>query len=92
MVIVNPTLGQVNGLPSLEVVLADDGRPMGGTIVPYQVRARFPGVAPQILTQQPHVILDPERDGDMLTFRIRIPNTEHLGTSATVDGHDLGAR
>jgi hypothetical protein len=66
--------GETNGLPSLEVVLADDGGPLGGTIVLYQVRARFRGDTPQILTQQPHVMLGPQVDGNTLTFRVRTPN------------------
>jgi hypothetical protein len=67
--------GEANGLPNLEVVLSDDGGPLGGTIVLYQVRARFRGETPQILTQEPHVMLVSQVDGKTLTFRVKTLNT-----------------
>ena len=63
--------GELNGLPSLIVVLADDGGPLGGTVVFYQVNGGFLGDTPQILTKEPHVMLKPEMNGNVLTFRVR---------------------
>ena len=63
--------GEINGLPSLAVALADDGGPLGGTVVLYQVKGGFRGDAPQILTQEPRVMLRPETNGNVLTFRVR---------------------
>lgn len=63
--------GELNGLPSLTVVLADDGGPLGGTVVLYQVKGGFRGNTPQILTQEPHVMIGPEISGNVLTFRVR---------------------
>jgi hypothetical protein len=63
--------GELNGLPSLTVVVADNGGPLGGTVVLYQVKGGFRGDTPQILTQEPHVMIGPEINGNVLTFRVR---------------------
>ena len=59
------------GVPSLGVVLADDGGTLGGTIVLYQVKMRFPGDTPQFLAQEPHLMIEPQIHGNSLTFRIQ---------------------
>ena len=62
----------IDGIPAVILTLADDTGSLGGTVVFYAIN----GEQKQVLTIEPHTLLQPKLDGDTLTFQVRRPDAK----------------
>ena len=59
--------GTLDGLPGVTLTLANDTGELGGTVVFYGVN----GAEHKIVIIQPHMLLNPQLEGNTLNFRIK---------------------
>lgn len=69
--------GELDGQPGVTLTLADDAGELGGTIVLNMVSRQ--GGQPHVIWSEPHVLVHPRVDGDVLAFHVK----------RTRDGRDL---
>src|SRR5579863_3500756 len=65
--------GQLDGQPSVTLTLAEDTGELGGTLVLNRVE-KEPGQPAFIAGIEPHVLVQPRLEGNLLTFGVRKPN------------------
>ena len=65
--------GQLDGQPSVTLTVAEDTGELGGTLVLNRVE-REPGQPAHVAAIEPHVLVQPRVDGNLLTFGVRKPN------------------
>jgi len=65
--------GQLDGQPSVTLTLAEDTGELGGTLV-LNVVLKQDGHAAHVAAMEPHVLVHPRLDGNLLTFGVRKPN------------------
>jgi len=64
--------GELDGQPSAVLTLANDAGALGGTLV-LNIIENKDGQA-RIVAVEPHVLLNPRSDGDVMAFQCRKPN------------------
>jgi hypothetical protein len=67
--------GTLDGLPAVELTLADDGGEVGGTIV-FHLILKKDG-PPHVASTEPHTLIRPRVEGDTLTFQVIRGNGSH---------------
>jgi hypothetical protein len=65
--------GQLDGQPSVTLTLAEDTGELGGTLV-LNVVEKEHGQAAHVTAIEPHVLVRPRLDGNLLNFGVRKPN------------------
>jgi hypothetical protein len=60
--------GKLDGLPAVELTLADDAGDVGGTVVFHLVLKD--GGAAHVASTEPHTLIHPHVDGETLTFQV----------------------
>jgi hypothetical protein len=65
--------GQLDGQPSVTLTLAEDTGELGGTLVLNRVE-REQGQPAYVAATEPHVLVHPRLDGNLLSFGVRKPN------------------
>jgi hypothetical protein len=61
--------GELDGQPSVTLTLADDTGDLGGTVVLNIIQKE--NGQPHVVAMEPHVLLNPHVDGDVLSFQFR---------------------
>jgi hypothetical protein len=64
--------GKLDGLPSVELTLADDAGEVEGTIVFHGIMKD--GSGPRIASTEPHTLIHPHIDGNTLAFQVKRGN------------------
>ena len=59
--------GTLDGLPGVTLTLANDTGELGGTVVFYGIN----GAEHKVVIIQPHMLLNPQLEGNTLNFRIK---------------------
>ena len=62
--------GKLDELPSVTLTLAQDTGQLSGTLV-LNIIKREPGGQPQILAAEPHSLVNPQVDGNILNFEVK---------------------
>jgi hypothetical protein len=65
--------GQLDGQPGVTLTLAEDTGELGGTLVLNLVEKEN-GQAAHVAAIEPHVLVRPRLDGNLLSFAVRKPN------------------
>jgi hypothetical protein len=67
--------GELDGLPAVELTLADDAGEVGGTVVFHIILKD--GGAPRVASTEPHTMIHPHVEGDTLAFQVIRGNGSH---------------
>jgi hypothetical protein len=65
--------GQLDGQPSVTLTLAEDTGELGGTLV-LNVVEKEHGQAAHVARSEPHVLVNPRLNGNLLSFEVRKPD------------------
>ncbi len=79
--------GELDGQPSVVLTLADDTGALGGTVV-LNVLEKEEGGETHVVRTEPHTLVNPRVDGDVLAFQFKKPNGDLLSFTVkrTADG------
>ncbi len=82
--------GELDGQPSVVLTLADDTGALGGTVV-LNVLEKEQGGETHIVRTEPHALVNPHVEGDVLAFEFKKPNGDlvNFTVKRTADGEAM---
>ncbi len=80
--------GRVDGVPAVTLTVKDEGRGWSGTIVFYKILDE--GSGPQVAGKDTCVLVNPKREGNVLSFQVKDRNEALIGFQLELTGSNEG--